>query len=471
MIQEEKAKAYDEVLEKAKNLYVDSQIDFKKNLETLFPELKESEDERIKNEIIKFLELPHPQFVGKRHQKEWIAWLEKQGEQKSKNESTDTCDSLIIKSKEFPASEKRDFGYFSEPADKLEPKLFHEGDWIISDTVDKDYHICKIIGVKDGNYTIESTCGYKGYNQFDVFNNAYRLWTIQDAKDGDVLYSIDSNRPFIYKERKLNEQAIAYCGLNIYGKFFVWGTKDCVITLSNYVPATKEQRDLLFQKMKESGYEWMEETRELKKIDDEEVNGEDYGIDSLYHAQRILEKTLGNVEGYQSDDGILDHKAAITAVKKLYKRKPTDLEEFINELSKQFPDVSFAKLSRIAVRVAKWAKPTDEEMKELLRTEYEKGRADAIAEIQNPARSEEDEHKVKDIIYFLDTAKKHYASTVELDACIDWLKSLKDRCTWKPTEEQMDALLFVVQHYTPKVTDKLAWDSIKILELMYYEIK
>ena len=33
-----------------------------------------------------------------------------------------------------------------------------------------------------------------------------------------------------------------------------------------------------------------------------------------------------------------------------------DLGEYINELSKQFPEVSFAKLSRIAVRVAKWHK-------------------------------------------------------------------------------------------------------------------
>lgn len=43
------------------------------------------------------------------------------------------------------------------------------------------------------------------------------------------------------------------------------------------------------------------------------------------------------------------------------------------------------------------------------------------------AWSEEDEHRVEDTIYFLDTAKKHYACTIELDACIDWLKSLKDR--------------------------------------------
>lgn len=33
-----------------------------------------------------------------------------------------------------------------------------------------------------------------------------------------------------------------------------------------------------------------------------------------------------------------------------------DLGEYINELSKQFPEVLFAKLSRIAIRVAKWQK-------------------------------------------------------------------------------------------------------------------
>lgn len=49
--------------------------------------------------------------------------------------------------------------------------------------------------------------------------------------------------------------------------------------------------------------------------------------------------------------------------------------------------------------------------------------------------SEEDEHRIKDTIYFLDTAKKHYASTEELDACIDWLKSLQDRVQPQPKQE------------------------------------
>lgn len=34
-----------------------------------------------------------------------------------------------------------------------------------------------------------------------------------------------------------------------------------------FTPATKEQRDLLFQKMKEGGYEWDAEKKELKKIE------------------------------------------------------------------------------------------------------------------------------------------------------------------------------------------------------------
>ena len=46
---------------------------------------------------------------------------------------------------------------------------------------------------------------------------------------------------------------------------------------------------------------------------------------------------------------------------------------------------------------------------------------------QKPLWSEEDEHRIEDIIYYLDTAKKHYASTVGLYACIAWLKSIKKR--------------------------------------------
>ena len=57
----------------------------------------------------------------------------------------------------------------------------------------------------------------------------------------------------------------------------------------------------------------------MKEIENEEYDGDDYGIDSLWHAKNILEKTLGKVDGYQTDDGILDHKCAISAVDRIYK--------------------------------------------------------------------------------------------------------------------------------------------------------
>jgi hypothetical protein len=39
--------------------------------------------------------------------------------------------------------------------------------------------------------------------------------------------------------------------------------------------------------------------------------------------------------------------------------------------------------------------------------------------------SEEDKHRCEDAIYFLETAKKHYASTSEIELTIEWLKSLQ----------------------------------------------
>lgn len=67
--------------------------------------------------------------------------------------------------------------------------------------------------------------------------------------------------------------------------------------------------------------------------------------------------------------------------------------------------------------------PTDEEMKTILRTEYEKGRADAIAEMQKEW-NEDDEKRLQSCINILKAkslmGKVDTANTM-------WLKSLKER--------------------------------------------
>lgn len=80
MTTEQKAKAYDEALEKAKiwqnHLYETNDKDYADELNYIFPELKESEDERIRKAIISYIS--HGQHCGVSNAN-MIAWLEKQG--------------------------------------------------------------------------------------------------------------------------------------------------------------------------------------------------------------------------------------------------------------------------------------------------------------------------------------------------------------------------------------------------------
>lgn len=94
----------------------------------------------------------------------------------------------------------------------------------------------------------------------------WRLWdAANDAKDGDVL-ALDGS-VFIYAHRKqLYDIAVSHCFVNQYGEFFLdgeFGYTECGVQV---LPATKEQRVLLFTKMREIGYEWDEKKKELKKI-------------------------------------------------------------------------------------------------------------------------------------------------------------------------------------------------------------
>ena len=71
MTEKEKAKAYDEAIERTKKLYSNGIA------EEIFPELKESEDEKIRKEIISILRNAY--WTSNRNRfNELVAWLEKQ---------------------------------------------------------------------------------------------------------------------------------------------------------------------------------------------------------------------------------------------------------------------------------------------------------------------------------------------------------------------------------------------------------
>ena len=81
-------KLYREALERAKveqeTFFNLGNISAKTAIEKIFPELRESEDERIRKEIVDYLRkfISHHDCDLVAKSKVWIAWLEKQGEQK-----------------------------------------------------------------------------------------------------------------------------------------------------------------------------------------------------------------------------------------------------------------------------------------------------------------------------------------------------------------------------------------------------
>ena len=83
---EEKAKAYDESIKKAMELWNSPRTCFDiEQLKSIFPELKDSEDERIRKSLIDFFgEQCDMSDVNGVYAYEVVAWLEKQKEQDDK---------------------------------------------------------------------------------------------------------------------------------------------------------------------------------------------------------------------------------------------------------------------------------------------------------------------------------------------------------------------------------------------------
>lgn len=89
-------------------------------LETLFPELKESEDERIRKNCIHFLKLQKEHHASTFEIEECIAWLEKQGEQNPtwSEEDKDMVDN-IFKAIQHLLKENDSWGFLEDCFDWL----------------------------------------------------------------------------------------------------------------------------------------------------------------------------------------------------------------------------------------------------------------------------------------------------------------------------------------------------------------
>lgn len=145
------------------------------------------------------------------------------------------------------------------------PQAFKAGDWIVSPN-GVCWHIDKI---EDGRYYVFCETGECA--DWPISSESlYHQWTIQDAKDGDVLVDkYDNIAIFVGIENRVCWISCIYCGQDgtlIYpGDDGICG---CHLQIGT-VPATKEQRDQLFKAIHDAGYEWDADTKQLKRIEPE----------------------------------------------------------------------------------------------------------------------------------------------------------------------------------------------------------
>ena len=163
----------------------------------------------------------------------------------------------------------------------------------------KDGMVDEIILTEFGTYTHDATAKCvifpKGKTTWEGFQ---KPWTIQDAKDGDVV-SYGDGWTCIFKCIH-GIWFSSYCFITSDGEFHTGYEEHEVHTTinGNIHLATKEQCNLLFQKIKEAGYKWNLETKTLEKfIESKEDKTVMAGIyfDREYYADEV-ELHLNNYE-------------------------------------------------------------------------------------------------------------------------------------------------------------------------------
>ncbi len=161
-----------------------------------------------------------------------------------------------------------------------EPK-FKVGNWII----DNKGNVAHINEVRKDSYEtlryyIEWANGIITDPLPCLVDDEFHLWTIQDAKDGDVLYYKNNGIEYIVMNKGINESSNidSYFRYNSLCGFGIDIPSVLSAKYDSITPATKEQCNFLFQKMKDAGYEWDAEKKELKKIEQKPFDYENANI-------------------------------------------------------------------------------------------------------------------------------------------------------------------------------------------------
>ena len=218
---------YEEAMERARELHEAGNALTKSQMEIVFPELKESEDEKITAEIVDFISRNADRGDDIMKSAGWIAYLEKQKEQKPVKLNDDTEVGLDRALQIVKAAKGNLCGYQSD---------------------DGIYECCHAI------QTLERILK-NGIEQKPA------EWTIDDAKPGDILNSTRVQATIIYKGKADDgKHILAYCALQkgiFISQEMLWDR--------DFELASEYWKNALYEAMVRKGYDWDADELELKK--------------------------------------------------------------------------------------------------------------------------------------------------------------------------------------------------------------
>ena len=455
-----------------------------------FPELKESEDDSVIKWIINEIRdnMNHePLSEYKKKAEKAIAWLEKQGEQKNiegtfinvdevrenfvkeiyrvlANDTTnDRANDIIYyfdslptiyfdTNKPLPPDDLIEESYQQQaddlidmvtekPVDKVEPK-FHKGEWIVWQN--------KLYKVNDNGcgYELIDQKGLRTSLEYGTVDKSASKFTIQDAKDGDVLAT--SNYIYIFNSIDKETETVAfYCVMKKSDEYFSFGDYRIHDEILNSVPATKEQCDTLIKAMVKAGCEFDFEKKEFKKIEQKstdmiESTPHNYITPNKQFFQWIYDRLIYVHNENPNVDYMLSLKERIENM-----QKPTWSEEDEKMLDTLIADYEF--LSK---------KYRDQEHDFFVEISLAKDDLDMISWFKSlkdrvcceanctttKEWSEEDKAIFDRANVWLnnlcDYLKNCSSDCIhsEIKNIIKKLESFKERCIWKPSDEQMKVL-------------------------------
>lgn len=305
----------------------------------------------------------------------YISLTDSEGKHSNVGEIAFLCE-LVDKSFEKQGEQK--------PTDKDKPK-FKVGDWVVS-SYGKVNQVIAVDLDGDG-FTLDDYTYFSG-----SWKDNYHLWTIQDAKGGDVLVS-KFKQPFIYNGNYDEHNVGAYCGIVCDGSRFIETYNVCQWTDNKKIkPATKEQCDALMKAIDDAGFTFDFEKKELKKIKKNPAWSEE--DDNMLNRLILHFDWTGNYRFTKSDCD-----AAQNWLISLKERVGCEVN---------------------CTTTKEWSEE-DERMRQYV---------------------------VNDLRFIKQLVNdRNYAVSVEMvEKEIDWLKSLRPQNTWKPSEDQMEALVRCVDY-------------------------